>query len=96
MLFGVFGCSYINYVGKEYELTKHADVFFFEEEIAKEYTVIRHAISACQIFVSNNKLQTKLIEKAKSQGTDAILITAIGRDNLMISCTYYQRIFFQY
>jgi hypothetical protein len=81
LLFGVFGCSYINYIGKVYEPTKHIDVFFSEEEIAKEYIVVGHAITAVQIFVSTNKLQKKLIEKAKSQGSDAILITAIGRAN---------------
>lgn len=46
----------------------------------KEYKVIGHAISAGQIFVSINNIQRNLVEKAKSNGADAILITEIGRD----------------
>lgn len=79
--FLVFGCSHVNYVGKSYEPTSHVDVFYSEEEISKEYTVIGHAIGAGQIFVSTNKIQRNLIKKARSQGADAILITDIDRDN---------------
>ncbi len=77
----IFGCSHINYVGKSFEPSKNVDVFYSEKEIAKEYLVIGHAISAGQIFVSVDKLQTNMIKKAKTKGADAILITNIGRES---------------
>jgi len=78
---GLFACSHVNYIGKSYEPTSQVDIFFSKEEVKREYQIIGYAIGAGQIFVSTNRLQKALIEKAKSNGADAILITEIGRDN---------------
>jgi hypothetical protein len=81
LTFWVFGCVHVNYVGKSFEPSNNVDVFYSEKEIAKEYMVIGHAISAGQIFVSVDKLQRNVIKKAKTKGADAVLITNIDRDN---------------
>lgn len=80
MLFLVFGCAHINYVGKSYDPTDQIDVFYGEEDITREYTVMGHAIGGGQLLVSTSKIQRKLVEKAKSKGADAVLITGIGRE----------------
>jgi coenzyme F420-reducing hydrogenase delta subunit len=42
--------------------------------------VMGHAVGGGQLLVSTSKIQNKLIEKAKSEGADAVLITGIGRE----------------
>ncbi len=80
-LLWIIGCSHVNYVGKSFEPSLNVDIFYSKKEIPKEYSVIGHAISAGQIFVSVDKLQTNMIKKAKTKGADAILITNIGRES---------------
>jgi len=80
LLFLVFGCAHINYVGKSYDPTDQVDVYYSQEDIAREYTVMGHAIGGGQLLVSTSKIQNELIEKAKSKGADAVLITGIGRE----------------
>ena len=77
------GCASVNYVGKSFDSTTSVDVYFSKEEIKKEYTVIGHAIGSSQ-FVSNDKIQEKLIEEAKLKGADAILITGIGKSSVSV------------
>ena len=80
LLFLVFGCAHINYVGKTYDPTDQVDVYYAKEDIPREYTVMGHAVGGGQLLVSTSKIQNELIEKAKSTGADAILITEIGRE----------------
>ena len=79
----LIGCTAsVNYVGKELEPTTSVDVYFSEDEIEQEYTVIGHAIGSGGDFISNDDIQEKLIEVAKSKGADAILITGLGKSNI--------------
>ncbi len=73
-------CSHFNYVGKSYSPTKDVAVYFSEKEIQKEYTIIGHAVSAGQIFVSVDDLKKRLVNEAKAKGADAILIKDLDRD----------------
>ena len=79
-MFLVIGCAHINYVGKSYDPTDNIDVYYSEQDITKEYMVMGHAVGGGQLLVSTSKIQNKLIEKAKSKGADAVLITGIGRE----------------
>jgi hypothetical protein len=81
LLFGVLACAHVNYVGRSFEPTTKIDVYFSKEEIAREYVIIGHAVGTGKSFVSNEEIVDKLIEKAKSKGADAILITGVGQDN---------------
>ncbi len=76
----IFGCAHINYVGKSYDPTDQVEVYYSEQDISREYTVMGHAVGGGQLLVSTGKIQNKLIEKAKSKGADAVLITGIGRE----------------
>ena len=73
------GCAHINYVGQLYDRTEHIDIYYSENDITREYTVMGHAVGGGQLLVSTSKIQNKLIEKARSKGADAVLITGIGR-----------------
>ena len=75
-----YACSHVNYVGKTYDQTDNIDVYFSESDASKDYEVIGHAISAGQIFISVEELREKLVEEAKLNGADAIIITGIDRD----------------
>ncbi len=76
-----FGCATVNYVGESFDPTTNVDVYYSEDEIKNEYTIIGHAIGSTS-FVSNDKIVAKLIEEAKSKGADAILITGVGKSNI--------------
>ncbi len=77
------GCVTVNYVGRSFNPTTSIDTYFSEDEIKKEYTVIGHAIGS-GVWGSSDKIQAKLIEEAKLKGADAILITGIGKSNVLI------------
>jgi phosphoribosylformimino-5-aminoimidazole carboxamide ribonucleotide (ProFAR) isomerase len=74
-------CYHVNYVGNSYESTEDIEIYYAKSDIKKEFTIIGHAISAGQVFVSVEKLEEELINEAKSNGADAIIITDINRDN---------------
>jgi hypothetical protein len=77
----IIACSHVNYIGKSYQETSDVDVYFSESETAIEFEIMGHAISAGQLFVSVDDLKEKLVEEAKQNGADAIIITGIDRDS---------------
>jgi len=79
--FLVLGCASVNYIGNSFDPTTSIDMYFSEDEIMQEYTVIGHAIGS-GVWASNDVIQVKLIEEAKLKGADAILITGLGRSNV--------------
>ena len=78
----VLGCAHVNYVGKSYSPTNEIEIYYSEKEIQQDYHVIGHAIGSGTLFVSNEKIQKKLIEEAMKKGADALLITEIDKDNI--------------
>lgn len=79
----VIGCASVNYVGKSFDPTTRVDMYFAKEEIKKEYTVIGHALGS-GTWVSNEKIQRKLLKEAKFRGANAILITGLGKSHIPI------------
>jgi len=77
----IITCSHINYIGKSYQKTSEVDVYFSESETGKEFEIMGYAISAGQLFVSVDDLKEKLVEEAKQNGANAIIITGIDRDS---------------
>jgi hypothetical protein len=70
----------VNYVGKRYSPSQEVDVYYSKEDINKEYEVMGHAIGSGDSLPSTNeRIQRKLIEEAKSKGADGILITGIHK-----------------
>ena len=79
----VSGCASVNYVGDEYGPTDTVDIYYSEAAIDQEYDLIGHGLGS-GFWVRNRKIQSKLIEEAKEKGADAILITGLGKSNVLI------------
>ncbi|MEZ4699356.1 MAG: hypothetical protein R2834_03415 [Rhodothermales bacterium] len=78
------GCASVNYVGDEYTPTADVDIYYSEAAIARDYDLIGHGLGS-GFWVKNRKIQGKLIEEAKEKGADAILVTGLGKSNVIIS-----------
>ena len=78
------GCASVNYVGDEYTPTTEVEIYYSEAAIEKEYDLIGHGLGS-GFWVRNQKIQSKLIEEAKEKGADAILITGLGKSNVIIT-----------
>ena len=84
VIFLVFGCATVKYVGKSLDPTTNIETYYSKDEIEREYTVIGHAIGFGMIVEPEN-IQAKLIEEARLKGADAILIIGIGKSNVVMS-----------
>jgi len=82
-LFAV-GCTSARYVGNSFSPTTAVDVYFSEEEIETDYTVMGHALGSGAWGASYAKIQEKLIKEAQHRGADAILITGLGQTHISI------------
>ncbi len=80
-----FGCTSVNYIGESFDPTLNIDTYFSEDDIEREYTVIGHALGLGVIFPCCDKVEAKLIEKAKLKGADAILITGLDKDDVLLT-----------
>ena len=84
--FLVLGCASVNYVGRSFDPTTSIDMYFSEDEIEKDYTVIGHAIgSSTWGSRDSDTIHAELIKSAKLRGADAILITGIGKTEILVS-----------
>ena len=79
----IVGCAHVNYVGDEFTPTNNVDVYYSEKAIQKNYDLIGHGLGS-GFWVKNRKIQKKLIDEAKLKGADAILITGLGKSNVLI------------
>ena len=84
VIFLAFGCTSVNYVGKSLDPTQSIEMYFSEDDIKKEYTVIGHALGL-GVIVGIEKVEAKLIEEARLRGADAILITGLGKSDVLIT-----------
>lgn len=80
---GIAGCANVFYLGEEFVPTTEVDFYYAEEAIEKPYKQIGHGLGS-GFWVSNRKIKSKLIEEAKARGADAILLTGLGKSNVLI------------
>ncbi len=80
----IIQCAQVNYVGKTYTPTTNIDVYYSDKEIEKEYTSIGHAMGSGGILVSNEKIQEKLIEKARAVGADGVIIKEVEKTKVVV------------
>jgi hypothetical protein len=76
-LFLLTGCASIHYMGESYPPTQHADLFFNEKDIQKEYKVIGRmeaTADADEIVYSSEKFTDEILKKARERGGDAVVI----------------------
>jgi hypothetical protein len=73
-----FSCTKIDYVGKSYAPTSDVDIFFSMDDIRGEYEVMGHLTATAGDFVSTEKMQEDILEKAREKGADAVVILGLG------------------
>lgn len=81
-------CAHVDYVGRSYEPTTHVDLFFDEGEVQERYDVMGQVIARANDLVSAEKLQEKMMQKAREKGADAVVITGLERYKTGESTTY--------
>ena len=72
--------SKINYLGSYYEPTKDVELFFEVNDIEKKYKVIglMNRENGLAITDDIEEIKKAMLDKAKSVGADAILVTRFG------------------
>jgi hypothetical protein len=70
-------CTKIDYVGKSYAPTTNVDVFFSLDDVEGAYEVMGHLTATAGTFVSSEKMQEKIMEKAREKGADAVVILGL-------------------
>jgi hypothetical protein len=75
----ITGCTKIDYVGEEYPATNHVDLYFSQSDITQPYKIMGYVVASAPDMVSAEKMQKKMMEKAKAKGADAIIIEGIER-----------------
>jgi hypothetical protein len=71
------GCATIHYMGESYPPTQHADLFFSEDDIQREYKVIGRmeaTADADELVYSTEKFTEEILKKACAKGADAVVI----------------------
>jgi len=63
-----------NYLGKTYPPTYNPELFFREQDIQKEYEVMGKLQTEMPGNTNMEKVQRKIMQKAASNGADAVLI----------------------
>lgn len=75
-------CARTSYVGISHDATHTVEVFYDIENVSSEYEVIGQALGEGHKI---EKIQNKLVERAKEEGADAILIKELGRDSYALN-----------
>ncbi len=70
-------CTKIDYVGKSYGPTSNVDIYFSFDDVKGSYEVMGHLTATAGTFVSSEKMQEKILEKAREKGADAVVILGL-------------------
>ena len=70
-------CTKIDYVGKSYAPTANVDIYFSLDDVKGSYEVMGHLTATAGSFVSSEKMQEKILEKARKKGADAVVILGL-------------------
>ena len=72
-------CTKIDYIGEEYPPTTHVDLFFDMNDVTREHKVMGNLIATADDGVSSEKMQKKIMEKARQKGADAVVIMGFDK-----------------
>lgn len=75
----VFACTKIDYVGESYSPTTQVDMYFSEDEVTREHRVMGRMVAHANDAVSAEKMQKKMMKKAREKGADGIIILGLER-----------------
>ena len=73
----VSSCAHLDYAGESFPPTQHVDLFFSEANVGREYMVIGELTGTGDQLVSTQKLQDKMVEKAREKGADGVVILGL-------------------
>ena len=72
-------CAHVDYVGRTYTPTSNVELFFAENDVKEPYEVMGRVNARANDMVSAEKLQAKIMEKARTNGADAVVILGFER-----------------
>jgi len=72
-------CATVDYLGRSYPPTTNVELFFAEADIKESYEVMGRVNAHANDIVSAEKLQKKILEKARENGADAVVILGFER-----------------
>lgn len=72
-------CTKIDYVGEEYPPTDHVDLYFSFADAPAGHKVMGYIVASAPDMVSAEKMQKKMMEKARAKGADGLIIEGIER-----------------
>ena len=75
----VAACAHVDYVGQSYPPTSRVEVFYSENEVRAEHSVMGKVVATANDLVSAEKLQQKIVKKAQDHGADAVVILGLER-----------------
>ena len=75
----IWGCTKIDYIGESYPPTTSPDMYFSEADITLAYKVMGHLVATAPDLVSAEKMQKKIMEKARQNGADGVIIEGLER-----------------
>ena len=82
VLFVLLGCATINYIGESYPPTQHVDLYFSEEDIRTEYTVVGRILATAELdelLYSSDQFTQAILKKAREKGADGVVILGFER-----------------
>jgi hypothetical protein len=81
-LTAVLGCTSIQYLGDSYPHTEHVDLYFSENDVPQNYTVIGRLVATANVdepFYSDEKFTEAIRKKAREKGADAVVILGLHK-----------------
>lgn len=74
------GCytSHVTYVGDSYQYSNQVELFFDENKVNGDYEIMGHAVSQGG---KPEHLELELIERAKKEGADAVIISSLDKES---------------
>jgi hypothetical protein len=79
LILAVVGCTKIDYIGDEFSPTSYVDLYFSEADVARDYRVMGEVVATASDWVSAEKMQKKIMEKARQKGADGVIILGMER-----------------
>jgi len=73
----ISGCAHLDYAGQSFPPTQQVDLFYSEANIGREYMVMGELTGTGDTFVSTQKLQDQMVQKAREKGADAVVILGL-------------------
>ena len=79
LLLAIASCTKVDYVGEEYPPTDHVDLYFSTADAPAGYKVMGYIVASAPDMVSAEKMQKKMMEKARAKGADGLVIEGLNR-----------------